>query len=226
MEQPDVDSALYDAAGRGDMKAVQVLLSNKLPPNINSTHESSKFTALQKASICGHSEIVECPIKQGANLDYLDAGGLTAMHHAYFGGGARLDVMQALLKKDPTVIDNQTGDSFKHPKCTCLHMAAMIDDGNDVAWLLDRGPDTTIIDANGKTAWDNASTFTDKSKARLNNREKAFDAFSAFIQMEARDGGVNVNLGWTSMEKVRGFQEHWFCETNVRTPSQDAKETE
>ncbi len=80
LSERDQQSALFNAAKLGNVKAVEVLLSLGL--NINTQKDDSRETPLHKAAAYGSVEIVEFLLQQGANPHAQDKKGRSALGFA------------------------------------------------------------------------------------------------------------------------------------------------
>jgi ankyrin repeat protein len=87
-----------NAAGRGDLAAVEALLAKGADVNAK---DAFGMTALEAASETGHLDVVQALIDRGADVNAKDNGGLTALIRASLLG--HLDVVQALIAKGADV---------------------------------------------------------------------------------------------------------------------------
>ncbi|CAI8036817.1 Ankyrin repeat domain-containing protein 29, partial [Geodia barretti] len=85
---------LHDAAERGDVDAVERLLSTSV--NINSRTEDEGHTALLLASGKGHVEVVRLLLKAGAAVFIPDKDGASPLYVASHEG--HTDVVDILVK--------------------------------------------------------------------------------------------------------------------------------
>ena len=84
---------LHQAAGRGDIAAIERLLINGAKVN---ARDDSGYTALHYAADFGHTEAITTLLKAGADPNARNEWGATALH-----GGAtingQIDIIKALL---------------------------------------------------------------------------------------------------------------------------------
>jgi uncharacterized protein len=118
---------------------------------VNAVDSSSGIneTALGIATFAGNKEITELLIKNGANVNFQDAYGISPMH-----GAARtnkVDVIKLLIENKANVNLPTTGG-----KETPLHYAAKYNNPDVVILLLDKGANKNAQDASGSTPLDAA----------------------------------------------------------------------
>ncbi len=89
---------LIDAAYKGDLKEVKVLLDKGA--NVNAKPNTG-VTALMVASQNGHKDVVQLLLDKGAEVNAKDINGLTALYSASQNG--HKDVVQLLLNKGASV---------------------------------------------------------------------------------------------------------------------------
>ncbi|XP_048407283.2 ankyrin repeat domain-containing protein 2 isoform X2 [Stegostoma tigrinum] len=106
--------------------------------------EIFKRTALHRASLEGHTDIVTELLEAGATVDFKDRLDCTAVHWACRGG--RLEVLKILLGKGATVNVNDKLLS------TPLHVATRTGHVECVEHLITCGTDINIKDREGDTA--------------------------------------------------------------------------
>ncbi|MCJ1453737.1 hypothetical protein MMC28_004086 [Mycoblastus sanguinarius] len=144
IDKPDSDGypLLVRAAhdGLGDM--VERLLASGA--KIECVHTKTKRNALIEASIEGHTRIVSLLVDHGCSLGQLDAGFMSALHHAAQNG--YLLVAKALLDKGAAV--DLPGSNGLTP----LYLASWAPHANMVMLLLQRHAAVNARDAFQRTA--------------------------------------------------------------------------
>lgn len=100
-------SPLYLSIRRGDIETVQKLLLKK-NLDIKSISPNEKYSALIFASKTGELEIVEILVENGADLNYKDINGQTAIDHARENNHTEI---VTFLKK--TILPQKTKKSLK-----------------------------------------------------------------------------------------------------------------
>eukprot|EP00051_Salpingoeca_urceolata_P005315 m.72059 g.72059 ORF g.72059 m.72059 type:complete len:145 (-) comp14231_c1_seq2:1369-1803(-) len=97
----DVDEALFTAAERGDVAAVEAALNDGA--DVTATdHEREGWTCLHLAAFWGNTEVCRYLLEHGAQIDARDQASWTPLHRASFHGHA--DVVAALLESDVDAI--------------------------------------------------------------------------------------------------------------------------
>ena len=138
------DSALLDAAKKGNLSRVQKLLTTD---NINCRDSAGRnSTPLHLAAGYNNLEVAEFLLEQGADVNAQDKGGLIPLHNASSYG--HLDIA-ALLIKYQTIV-NAT-DKWGY---TPLHEAAQKGRTQLCALLLAHGADPTLKNQEGQTPLD------------------------------------------------------------------------
>ncbi len=133
--------SLIERAEKGNIIAVQLLLSAGIDPNEKGTHNT---TALIRAAARGFSEIVTVLLANGANVDAREDNGATALLAA--AGTGNSACVKALLE-NKAEISASTIDG-----ATPLMMAAANDKSENVKVLLAAGADVSLKDGPGRTA--------------------------------------------------------------------------
>jgi len=134
------DSLLHIAAARGDLAAVDSLLSLGLPVDLRSR---SGAAPLHWAAAAGTREVIDCLLGQGASVDVLSEAGSTPMMTAVQAGDA---VSAGLLLDRGADIDACDRRGY-----TALHRAAERGQLQTARMLLERGADPNAR-AEGRTA--------------------------------------------------------------------------
>jgi len=138
------DSALLDAAKKGNLTRVQKLLT---PENINCRDSQGRnSTPLHLAAGYNNLEVAEFLLENGADVNAQDKGGLIPLHNASSYG--HLDIA-ALLIRYNTVVNATDKWGF-----TPLHEAAQKGRTQLCALLLAHGADPTLKNQEGQTPLD------------------------------------------------------------------------
>ena len=138
------DSALLDAAKKGNLSRVQKLLT---PENINCRDSAGRnSTPLHLAAGYNNLEVAEYLLEQGADVNAQDKGGLIPLHNASSYG--HLDIA-ALLIKYQTIVNATDKWGF-----TPLHEAAQKGRTQLCALLLAHGADPCLKNQEGQTPLD------------------------------------------------------------------------
>ena len=93
------------AAKNGDEAVVRLLLAYNADPNNSKPYEASPNSKFERnaplalAAKNGHERVVKLLIRNGANLDYRDCSGNTALYYAVYAGHER--VVELLLDNEP-----------------------------------------------------------------------------------------------------------------------------
>jgi tankyrase len=141
------DSAILDAAKKGNLSRVQKLVS---PENINCRDTAGRnSTPLHLAAGYNNLEVAEYLLEQGADVNAQDKGGLIPLHNASSYG--HLDIA-ALLIKYNTIVNATDKWGF-----TPLHEATQKGRTQLCALLLAHGADPTLKNQEGQTPLDLAT---------------------------------------------------------------------
>jgi ankyrin repeat protein len=134
---------LIDAASRGDLKKVKMLLNEGADVN---TRDINGRTPLHYAAARGHLDTVKFLVDRGADVNTRNVDGWTPLHEAAAWG--HLDVVEFLLDRGADVnAKNIYG-------WTPLHYAAAWGHLDIAKLLLDRGADINAKNGDGKTPLD------------------------------------------------------------------------
>ena len=134
---------LFTAVDDNDVAALDEVLAKGVDVN---GKDSEGYTALMKAALAGHPDIVRALIKAGADVEAkTTASGATALMIAAEEG--QTEAVQALLESPGIKKDAQDTDGW-----TALMLAASEGHTNTVKALLDKGADANAVDNDQKTA--------------------------------------------------------------------------
>merc|ERR1712062_340302 len=137
------EERLWNAANEGDLATVRELIKTTFVDTL----EGSLFgtwTPLIEAAANGHKDIVQILLDNGANIDYQDNLGRTALMLA--AGNGHKDIVQILLDNGANI--NQQNNYGE----TALTRAALNGKKDVVQFLLDRGANTRLKTKYGDTA--------------------------------------------------------------------------
>lgn len=128
IDEPDEQGFpwIVQAARDGNEEMIQKLLASGA--DVKASHATTQRHALSEASIQGHHKIVDLLIDEGCPLDYPDAEGYTALHHACQRG--HLTVAKSLITKNALL--NALGPRGE----TALHLAIQSPSKQSVVMLL------------------------------------------------------------------------------------------
>ena len=131
----DGNTALHDAATKGQLQVLQHLLSSGADVKEKSNNGD---TALHRAARWGHLQVLQHLLSSGADVNTKNKYGYTALHEA--AGREHLQVLQYLLSSGADVnTKNKEGD-------TALHLAAGRGHLQVVMYLAVHGAGVTIAD--------------------------------------------------------------------------------
>jgi cytohesin len=127
----DATRSLHKAAQDGDLATALRLLADD--PYLVKSREDYKLTALHRAAMAGHADLVAALLDRSADVDARDYGGGTALHGAAAQG--RREAAAALLDRgaDPNAVDEEG--------LAPLHFAARAGHEAVAALLLAKGAD-------------------------------------------------------------------------------------
>jgi len=152
----DGRTPLYIAAGKGDEKMAQLLLTNKADPNVRFKDGD---TALHAAALRGHTPVVQLLLANRAQVDAKNVHGQTALHLAVQAG--QTAVAEALIASNADVNIRSTNGQ------TPLHLAAERGSAALVKVLLDHRADLAAKDNHGQTPLSLATNLPNKEVAEL-----------------------------------------------------------
>jgi serine/threonine-protein phosphatase 6 regulatory ankyrin repeat subunit B len=137
------DEALLEAAEKGDIEGVKILLSKGA--NIDAKGDYRSDTALIKAATRGHEEIVRILLTKGAKVNEKDKFGATSLMYAASEGYTK--IAEVLIERSADV---NARDNYGR--------TALIDAVNDnqhdiVKILLSKGAEVNAEDNSGATSW-------------------------------------------------------------------------
>lgn len=131
-------TVLWNAAIRGDLPVVKVLLGNKVSPD---THAAAEKTPLLAALLATHSDVAEALLSAGANTEVTDAQGHTALMLA--AARSDLTLVRTLLEKHART------NAADHENRTALWYAASAGSRAEVDVLLTAGGIQAVTDVHG-----------------------------------------------------------------------------
>ena len=134
--------ALYDAASRGDVKAVEWLLSEGADVDERGRNAETPLIA---AALAGQAATAELLVAKGADVMARNKGGLTPLHAAAYSGSA--EVARLLLDHGAKIEDKDNISG-----ATPLILAAEENRVTAAELLIARGADVNITDRDGFTA--------------------------------------------------------------------------
>ena len=132
---------IVQAARDGNEEMVQKLLVSGA--DIKASHATTRRHALSEASIQGHKKIVDLLIEEGCPLDYPDAEGYTALHHACQKG--HLAVAKSLITNGALI------DAPGPQGQTALYLAIQVPHQNVVMLLVQHKASVYARDASFRT---------------------------------------------------------------------------
>ena len=167
----DLQDAFTDAAGKGDVSSVQVLLARGA--NINGRGGYRNGTALMQAAVSGSDEVVKLLLAKGADPNVRDNMGVTALIYA----AARPDESIVKLLLDGGADANiNVMDSFGG---TALTAAVRRHDAAIVKMLLAKGADVNARNQSGESAWSMAMESGYQDLAGILRKAGAKEAWDA-----------------------------------------------
>jgi cytohesin len=127
----DAIRSLHKAAQDGDLATAERLLGDD--PFLIRSREDFKLTALHRAAMAGHADLVAALVARSADVDARDYGGGAPLHGA--AGQGRVGAAEVLLDHgaDPNAVDEEG--------LTSLHFAARAGHEAVASLLLARGAD-------------------------------------------------------------------------------------
>ena len=139
-------SSIFAAAEAGDDATVAELIRND--PKLVSNTNSIGYTPLHVAAIDGHGHVVECLLRNGADINRQSAsdksGRSTPLHCAAYNG--QLEVTRLLLSKAANI------EAKEMNGCTPLHIASFMGENQVVELLISKGANLEAKDEkNGST---------------------------------------------------------------------------
>ena len=136
------NGSIQSAADGGDTEAVKDFLEGGIDVNAN----SKLGTALHRAVLRGHMDIVDLLINNGANVNLKSESGDTALHYA--AKKNHIDIVEMLLKNGADI--NITGYRGLVP----LHFAVTFDSVQLSEKLIIHGADVNVPNDDGQTPLD------------------------------------------------------------------------
>jgi len=130
-KSPKVPWSLQEAAAVGDLDLVKSLIKDGT--GVDKEEDGSGYTALHRAVLGGHKDVVEYLIGKGARVNYI-AGGFTPLHWAVEKG--HKDIAELLIEHGAEI--------------TNIHLAAYVGSIDKVKVFLGQGIDINARDGQGK----------------------------------------------------------------------------
>ena len=161
-------SLLWNAANAGDLARVMLLVEQG--EDINQVGGHSKDTALGRAALVGHLEVVRYLVEQGADREKTDTNGWTPLLNASYNG--HLEVVRYLLEQGA---NRDKANNFDY---TSLHYATGLGHLETVKLLMVYGADLNARNDNGRLPIDVAHTeeikqaIRDEPRRRLDHGHK------------------------------------------------------
>lgn len=121
-------TALHYAARNGHIGVTKLLVQGGA--RVNSQTNTGGVTPLQRASYCGHTEIVDFLLQNGADPKMTDKDGKNSLHKG--AEGNKCDVIRILVKKCPELLhikDNRGKLPYEY--CKSENILAMITPSNE-----------------------------------------------------------------------------------------------
>jgi len=184
-------SSLHEAAERGDLQQVRLLLSEGLSVN---ARDDRQRTSLHWAVQEGHEPVAKLLVAGGADVNARDKGGFTPLVEAV--AHEDLGIAELLVQNGADV------NAVAEQGTSVLHAAATVREAESVRFLLARGADVSARDADGETPLHRAVM-----TPQLNLLEEAREGFlteelllgaGADVNAASTDG--TTPLGWAVME--------------------------
>ena len=126
--------------------------------NVNALTKK-KYTPLMLA--CDSGNYVNFLLRKGANVDFQDDYGQTALYHAIYSECNSFDNLSSLIRYGADV------NTSELCKCTPLMIASSICDVKEVTLLIEHGAKVDLQDQNGDTALHYAARVEDKTSANF-----------------------------------------------------------
>jgi ankyrin repeat protein len=142
---PEPDTALWQAAHRGELQVVTRLLRAHADPNGPAGPAPGRTRPLHEAALATSAELTLALLSAGARADVVDADRNTPLH-ACCAHGANIDVVRALVRAKVDVgLRNVDG-------VTALHLAVKAAAKESVRVLIAAGADPLLSDYQGLDA--------------------------------------------------------------------------
>uniref|UniRef100_A0A8C2ZHE1 Ankyrin repeat domain 2 (stretch responsive muscle) n=1 Tax=Cyclopterus lumpus TaxID=8103 RepID=A0A8C2ZHE1_CYCLU len=177
-----MDTAEFmNAASQGKLNVIDKYLADGGDPNIHQRHT----TTLHRASLDGHTAVIQTLLEKGADINFEDQLGSRAIHWACRGGSP--DVVKALKSLGADLNARDKLDS------TPLHVATRTGHTTIVEYLLSCGANINSRDREGDTALHDA--------VRLNR----YKIVKLLIAARA-DTNIQNHEGVTAVQQVKQWQ--------------------
>ncbi|MFC1781793.1 ankyrin repeat domain-containing protein, partial [Planctomycetota bacterium] len=185
-ESSELPLSLQEAASIGDINLVLSLLEQGI--GVDSWgYDAIQKTALHRAALSGHKEIIKLLIARGAQIDIRDDWpGSTAL--SYAAGKGHKEIVEFLIDAGADVnVKDKEGQ-------TALHQAAIQGYKDIVELLLDRNADVNAKNNNGQTPFDIAVS---------RNRQEIVELLKSKIEISS----IHLAAQLGDLEKVKEFLE-------------------
>lgn len=170
---------LHLACRANNLPIVRLLVEHSDDPrSYVNTNDALDQNALFDAVDRGDEGVIRYLLAVGADPKQRNHYECTPAHDAALRNHSSM--MQLLLDRDLSAIDDQAGDMLDQR--TCLHMAAANNDADGVEWLLTHNANPSIKDTHGMTAWEVACS----GKAQSGSASDNLGAISAFAYKELK----------------------------------------
>ncbi|MBN1457855.1 MAG: ankyrin repeat domain-containing protein [Sedimentisphaerales bacterium] len=173
-KSPEVSWSLQEAAAVGDLDLVKSLIEDD--SEVDKEEDSSGYTALHRAVMGGHKEVVEYLIAKGACIDYI-AGGNTPLSRAVYKG--HIEIVRLLLDHGADVNVKNNWEDSKPP----LEIAVERGQKEIVSLLVESGAGSTSI----------------QTAAYLGLQEQVKKFLDQGIEINVKDGRGNTPLLYAAM---------------------------
>ena len=132
---------IFDAARKGDVKAIESFLASGVDVNVKTSYNLNLL--LHIVAWWGHDKVAEILLKNGAEVDATENDGWTSLHIVAWGG---YDKVAEILLKNGAKVNATENDGW-----TPLHLAAQAGRDNVVEILLANRADVNAITEDGYT---------------------------------------------------------------------------
>jgi pectate lyase len=224
-EMSGLPLSLQEAATVGDSALVARLVGQG--QNVNASEDTPKKTALHRAVISGHKDVVELLLSKGADVNREDGSGRVPLDYAMDGAlqGKDLSIMKLLLVggANPNLVraggvpllsyaitrgradvaelllaHGADVDVKSRTGQRPLHLACQLGNKELVQLLIDKGADVNAKDNRGQTPWDMAQ----RSAQRTGQNE-----ILELLKSKIRVSSIHIAAQLGDLERVKAFLE-------------------